>query len=45
MYPSVGLKRAGEHVRLNFGQEPFVFDIDSVMKASQPALFSVLIGC
>ncbi|KAH6690561.1 ran-binding protein [Plectosphaerella plurivora] len=32
MYPSVGLKRAGEHVRVNFGQDPFVFDIDSVMK-------------
>ncbi|KAI9845115.1 MAG: hypothetical protein M1838_001904 [Thelocarpon superellum] len=30
-YPSVGMKRPGEHIRVNFGQSPFVFDIDSVM--------------
>lgn len=33
LYPSVGLKKTGEHVRVNFGQTPFLFDIDSVMKA------------
>jgi hypothetical protein len=33
LYPSVGLKKTGEHVRVNFGQTPFMFDIDSVMKA------------
>lgn len=33
LYPSVGLKKTGEHVRVNFGQTPFIFDIDSVMKA------------
>jgi hypothetical protein len=27
LYPAVGLKKAGEHIRVNFGQEPFAFDI------------------
>ncbi|CAI4215199.1 unnamed protein product [Parascedosporium putredinis] len=31
LYPSVGLKKYGEHVRVNFGQIPFVFDIDGMM--------------
>ncbi|KAI9805794.1 MAG: hypothetical protein M1825_000408 [Sarcosagium campestre] len=31
LYPSVGMKRPGEHVRTNFGQRPFVFDIDGLM--------------
>ena len=26
-YPSIGLRTPGEHVRVNFGQKPFVFDI------------------
>ncbi|PBP21307.1 SPRY domain-containing protein [Diplocarpon rosae] len=34
LYPSVGMKKAGEHVRVNFGQSPFVFDIDDMMSAS-----------
>ncbi|KAK2615937.1 hypothetical protein N8I77_002658 [Diaporthe amygdali] len=29
LYPCVGLKKTGEHVRVNFGQTPFMFDIDS----------------
>ncbi|ROV98618.1 hypothetical protein VSDG_04258 [Cytospora chrysosperma] len=33
LYPSVGMKKPGEHVRVNFGQTPFVFDIDQIMKA------------
>ncbi|KDQ54931.1 hypothetical protein JAAARDRAFT_354484 [Jaapia argillacea MUCL 33604] len=28
LYPSVGLRHAGESVRVNFGHEPFKFDID-----------------
>ena len=32
LYPAVGMKRLGEHVRVNFGQEDFVFDIASYMK-------------
>ncbi|CAZ80030.1 unnamed protein product [Tuber melanosporum] len=31
LYPAVGMKRPGEHVRVNFGQERFVFDIDHYM--------------
>ncbi|KAK1654412.1 SPRY domain-containing protein [Colletotrichum phormii] len=31
LYPTVGLKRSGEHVRVNFGQTPFVFDIEGMM--------------
>lgn len=34
LYPSVGMKKAGEHIRVNFGQDPFVFDIDGMMWAS-----------
>lgn len=34
-YPSVGMKRPGEHIRANFGQSPFVFDIDSMMAVRQ----------
>lgn len=30
----MGMKKAGEHVRVNFGQSPFVFDIDGMMSAS-----------
>ncbi|KAI9797219.1 MAG: hypothetical protein M1833_005628 [Piccolia ochrophora] len=31
LYPSVGMKRPGEHVTTNFGQRPFVFDVDGLM--------------
>jgi hypothetical protein len=34
LYPTVGLKKTGEHIRVNFGQTPFVYDIDSMMDAS-----------
>ena len=33
LFPTIGLKRNGEHIRVNFGQTPFVFDIDGLMKA------------
>ncbi len=33
LFPTVGLKKTGEQVRVNFGQTPFVYDIDGVMKA------------
>lgn len=32
LYPVVGMKKAGEHVRVNFGQQGFFFDIDRYMK-------------
>ena len=34
LYPSIGVKKNGEHLRANFGQEPFVFDIDTEYKVS-----------
>ncbi|KAI1878720.1 hypothetical protein JX265_002897 [Neoarthrinium moseri] len=35
LYPVVGMKRNGEHIRANFGQTPFIFDIDGMMKQEQ----------
>ncbi|RYP79449.1 hypothetical protein DL769_002958 [Monosporascus sp. CRB-8-3] len=35
LYPTVGVKKAGEHIRVNFGQTPFIFDIDKIMKATR----------
>ncbi|KIH88548.1 ran-binding protein [Sporothrix brasiliensis 5110] len=35
LFPSVGMKKLGEHIRVNFGQVPFTFDIDGVMKVLQ----------
>lgn len=32
LYPSIGLKKPGDHIRANFGQNPFVFDIDNMMR-------------
>lgn len=34
LYPSVGMKKPGEHLRVNFGATPFVFDIDAMMEVS-----------
>lgn len=34
LYPSIGMKKHGEHIRVNYGQSPFVFDIDGMMSAS-----------
>jgi hypothetical protein len=31
LYPSVSVKKQGEEVRVNFGQEPFVYNIDDLM--------------
>lgn len=31
LYPSVSLKKPREHVWVNFGQHPFIFDIDNMM--------------
>ncbi|KAI0474507.1 concanavalin A-like lectin/glucanase domain-containing protein [Xylaria cf. heliscus] len=32
LYPVVGIKKAGELIRVNFGQSPFVFKIDQVIE-------------
>ncbi|KAH8020000.1 hypothetical protein HPB51_023875 [Rhipicephalus microplus] len=34
LYPTVGLQTPGEVVDANFGQSPFVFDIEDMMKSS-----------
>lgn len=34
LYPAISMKRSGEHVRANFGQTPFVYDINQFMKVS-----------
>jgi hypothetical protein len=32
LYPAISLRKAGEHVRANFGQTPFVYDINKHMR-------------
>ncbi|KAK9246291.1 CTLH/CRA C-terminal to lish motif domain-containing protein [Lipomyces tetrasporus] len=32
LYPAVGMRTIGEHIRANFGQREFVFDIESYMR-------------
>ncbi|KAL8722226.1 MAG: hypothetical protein Q9225_001271 [Loekoesia sp. 1 TL-2023] len=32
VYPSVGMKRPQAHMTVNFGQRPFIFDIDEMMR-------------
>ncbi|KAF8474242.1 concanavalin A-like lectin/glucanase domain-containing protein [Kalaharituber pfeilii] len=39
LYPAVGMKRLGEHVRVNFGQEEFMFDIESYMKEEKSSIY------
>jgi hypothetical protein len=34
LYPTVGLKKPTEHLRANFGQTPFIFDLTSLMTVS-----------
>lgn len=39
LYPSVGMKKQPPvHLRANFGQEPFVFDIDGMVKVGARSL-------
>lgn len=42
LYPSVGMKKPGEHLRINFGATPFVFDIDAMMEVRTIQLPSLL---
>jgi hypothetical protein len=37
-YPTVGMKKHGETLRANFGQEPFAFDIDKVVQDEKAAI-------
>ena len=38
LYPMTGMRTPGEVVRANFGQRPFMYDIDSHMLAERAAL-------
>ncbi|KAI1084979.1 SPRY domain-containing protein [Whalleya microplaca] len=38
LYPTVGMKKSGEHIRVNFGQTPFVFNIDNIMRREQESI-------
>lgn len=44
LYPTVGLKKPGDHVMANFGQVPFQFDIDGYVKVSIRFFFECLKG-
>ncbi|KAJ8062364.1 hypothetical protein OCU04_008908 [Sclerotinia nivalis] len=35
LFPSVGMKKPGEHIRVNFGQSPFVYDIDGMISEEE----------
>ena len=37
LYPSIGMKKPGVHIKVNFGQDPFMFDIDEAMRVSWKA--------
>ena len=37
-YPTVGMKKPGETIRVNFGQEPFAFDIDKMVQDEKAAI-------
>lgn len=34
IFPAISLKKPGEHIIVNFGQTPFVYDIDDMMRVS-----------
>lgn len=40
LYPSVGMKKPGEHLRVNFGRQPFVYDIDSMMEQERQSVLA-----
>ncbi|KAF2494087.1 Ran-binding protein-like protein [Lophium mytilinum] len=40
LYPMVGMRKPGETLRANFGQTPFVFDIDSMVKKEKEKIQS-----
>ena len=40
LYPSVGVRKPGEHLRANFGRTPFVFDIERMMDEERRTIMS-----
>ncbi|KAF2721361.1 SPRY-domain-containing protein [Polychaeton citri CBS 116435] len=39
LFPSVGMKKPGEHLKVNFGKTPFVYDITSMMQMERQTIF------
>lgn len=37
-FPTIGMKKPGETLRANFGQEPFAFDIDKMVQDEKAAI-------
>ncbi|KAF5377248.1 hypothetical protein D9615_006400 [Tricholomella constricta] len=44
IYPSIGLRHAGEAVRVNFGHEPFKFDIDFYVLQKRNQIWSRILN-
>lgn len=44
LYPVVGLQTPGEAIKANFGQEPFVFDIEGEMQEIRSKIHSTIEG-
>ena len=44
-YPTIGLQTVGETVKVNFGQDKFVFDIESFVKVGSPLASSMAASC
>lgn len=43
VYPSVGMKRPHAHLSVNFGQKPFMFDIDRMVSVRTNLMSTVWI--
>ena len=41
VYPSVGMKRPHAHLSVNFGQKPFMFDIDRMVSVRTNSILTV----
>ncbi|KAJ2901247.1 Ran-binding protein 10 [Zalerion maritima] len=39
IYPIVGMKKTGENIRANFGQFPFIFNIDGMMQSCKDEIW------
>ncbi|GAO46818.1 SPRY-domain-containing protein [Saitoella complicata NRRL Y-17804] len=42
LYPSVGLRTMGEHVRVNFGQKSFVYDVEQYMREEKAKMYGLI---
>ena len=39
LYPTVGLQSQGELVEANFGESPFMFDFEGLLKVNHTSLY------